>query len=236
VGLRPTIDVGRPAGATTAPPPGGPGGDGSGAPGDTGAVGEATTTTSTLLTIAGIDPSAAPASAELPMPSEPAVLPTFVTVPPPPTTLAAVSLGDFDPQSVPGLESWSVVSRSGDRLTMTDGGRVIEVVRLAHASDAGEALRQFADILGDRFSDLSATPPQRLSVPTNRFTYVSGSQFTAIGVSQQTTAPVTGSAVAGVGPDGAAVVVAAVRDGSATADQLAADGAAATAVLAALAP
>ena len=131
---------------------------------------------------------------------------------------------------------WSVVSRSGDRLTMTDGARVIEVVRLAHAADATDALSQFADILTDEFSDLSPTPPQRLSAPTNRFTYVSGSQFTAVRVSQQATAPVTGSAVAGVGPDGAAVVVAALRDGSATADQLAADGAAATAVLAALGP
>ena len=105
-----------------------------------------------------------------------------------------------------------------------------------HRPDATDALSQFADILTDEFSDLSPTPPQRLSAPTNRFTYVSGSQFTAVRVSQQTTAPVTGSAVAGVGPDGVAVVVAALRDGSATADQLAADGAAATAVLAALAP
>ena len=60
VGLRPTVDVGHPAGATTAPPAGSPGAGGSGAPGDTGAVGEATTTTSTLVTIAGIDPSAGP--------------------------------------------------------------------------------------------------------------------------------------------------------------------------------
>ena len=236
VGLRPTVDVGHPAGATTAPPAGRPGAGGSGAPGDTGAGGEATTTTSSLVTVAGIDPSVVPVSMELPMPSEPVVLPTFVTVPAPPTTLSAVALDDFDPHAVDGLDGWSVVSRSGDRLTMTDGARVIEVVRLAHAGDATDALSQFADILTDEFSDLSPTPPQRLSAPTNRFTYVSGSQFTAVRVSQQTTAPVTGSAVAGVGPDGAAVVVAALRDGSATADQLAADGAAATAVLAALAP
>ena len=235
-GLGPTVDVEHPAAITTAPAIAGDVGAAGTAGPDTGVGGEIATTTSTLVTIGGIDATEVPVTADLPMPSDPVVLPTFVTVPAPPSTLAAVPFDEFDPAAVPGLDGWTVSAHTDDRLTLVDGTRVVEVLRLPSATSAGDAIDQLFDRLTGDFQDLSSTPPQRLSAPTTRFTYVSGSQFTATRVSQQRTIPVTGSVIAGVGPDGNAVVVAALRDGTASADDLAADGAVANAVLAALAP
>lgn len=233
VGLGPTVNVDRPVtisnagssgeGASNGSGPGNGSGGGNGG-GDGAAPVDGATTTAPLVTVVAVDAVSVPDADldELPTPgSVPVEFPAVVSAPAPPSTLAAVALDALTTGDVAALDGWSVDEQSAGHLVLSDGARVVDISMVA-GTDADALITDFYRRLDGQ--DIERAPTTRLSTPSTRFTSAAGSQFTATRTDQRATTTLTGSVVAATDPDGNGVVLTALRDGSATPEQLAADG------------
>lgn len=232
VGLGPTVNVDRPvtipdAGAGSAPDAAsgsGSGGSNGSADGNGAAPVDGATTTATLVTVVTVDAVSIPDADpdELPTPgSVPVEFPALVTTPAPPSTLAAIALDALSTADVPALAGWSVEEQSADHVVMSDGALVVEM-SVVTGTSADAVIAGFYRSLDGQ--DVERTPNTRLSTPSTRFTSAAGSQFTATRTDQRGTTTLTGSVVAATDGSGNGVLLTALRDGSATPEQFAADG------------
>lgn len=172
---------------------------------------------------------------DLPPPgSEPVELPALVTTPAPPSTYAAIGLGEFGPGAMPALDGWTVAERSDDHLSMTDGDQVVEIFLSGGADSADDAMANFYDEVRPELEEMAPSPITRLGSPSSRFESVAGSEYVATTAGQQGTSVMTGAIVAGVRTDGSSVVITSSRAGRSSAEQLAADGDLLRAILARL--
>ncbi|CAN5549340.1 hypothetical protein BH24ACT5_BH24ACT5_05260 [soil metagenome] len=232
VGLGPTVNVDRPvtipgAGAGSRPDaPNGSGSNGDNGSGDDNGAApvDGATTTAPLITVVAVDavsnPDADPD--ELPTPgSVPVEFPALVTAPGPPSTLAGVALDALSTDDVPALAGWSVEEQSADHVVLSNGALVVEMSAVT-GRDADAVIADFYRSLDGQ--DVERTPNTRLSTPSTRFTSAAGSQFTATRTDPRGTTTLTGSVIAATDRDGNGVLLTALRDGSATPEQLAADG------------
>lgn len=198
--------------------------------------GESPTTAATLPpieTALAVNEIEEPDEDDLPaLGTAPVELPPQVTAPAPPSTFAAVPFGEFVPDAVPELDEWSVTDRSGDRLTLSDGDQVIDIFLIDGVATADEALEQFYDDVKPELEELTRSPITRMGAPSSRFISVAGSEYLATSAGQQGSSTMTGAIVAGVRPDGTAVIVTSSRAGTSSTDELANDAGLLSAIIA----
>lgn len=262
-GLEPPVDAAQPAvaaepdgsaappeaggAAVPAPPAGAPGdgpeasgpeasgpsaGDGGVTPQEPAPAGDGTA--AALTPLISIEPLAS--DVDLPAPgSDPVALPALL--PPPGSAVegSGAPPAAFDPDAAEGLDGWSVVARGPGYLRLGRGAELVEVFVRGPATDATAVLQSFLADLDDGLSTVSASPPTLLAASESRWMSVVGAEYTATRATQQGTTTISGSVVAAVDTEGAAVVLTTSRAGAASAAQRAADGALLADVLAAVA-